>query len=359
MATTAFYPENILAWTDRLDEQDIVWANDPNSLAAEVSAIETTLGAMPQLESNPVAGPQVNFVSVNQRLDYMTFGQQIPVVQLTSNSQSISSHQGSASNYGAYNSYGTAIYDPYTLWNGSDVVVPTTGWYYVDAVQYWPWSVSGYTALHLLISSTLQDTDLWDWELTQNKQGGAWQGYSDIARPGCTHVKYSGIINQGARIRVVSENGTATSSVIAENMRLSVSMGPVTPPDPSLLPVPIPVGTSANPPTQVTRYPAPTWHNIGSTSHPWANLGNGNIELQWNRIPTSATIPIAPPSYTIAVYYTSSGGLASYTTVDAPDTSGAEAVTISNLQTGKSYQVHVWANNGLIAPPHATLNISI
>lgn len=312
---------------------------------------------MPQLESNPIAGPQVNFVSVNQRLDYLTAGQQLPVVEMTSTGQAVASRQGALTNYGVYNTYGNVAYDPFKMWNGSDVTVPATGWYSVDAVQYWPWALSGYNAMHLLVASALQDTDIWSWDFPENAQGSAWQGYSNMARPGCTHVRFEGIINQGARIRVISENGTPVTPVTAENMRLSVSLLRVTPPDPTVLPVPIPVGTAAAPSKVVTRYPAPTWHNFNG-NQPWQNLGNGNIELQWNRITTSVSIPVAPASYTIAVYYTT-GGLASYTTVDAPDTSGAEAVTVANLQTGRSYQVHVWANGGLIAPPHSTLNISI
>lgn len=352
---TPSFPEGIFPWQDRLDEQNIVYANDPNSLAAEVESIESTLGAMPHLESNPVAGPQIQFVSVNQRLDYLTAQQQVPLVQISSQGQQIPNHVAAGVNWGQYNSYGTVAYDPYTLWNGSDVTAPVTGWYYVDAVTYWPWSQSGYVASHLLINSALRDTDRWDWGFPQNVQGGAWQGYSDVARPGCTHVTYSGIVNQGNRIRVMSENGTTTSPVTAENLRLSVSMGPITPPDPTVLPVPIPVGTAPNPPTQVSRYPAPAGLSVSNL----APTGGGNVEVSWQYIGVSATIPIAPSSYTIAVYYTSNGGLASYTTVAAPDTaSGTAVVTVSNLQSKKSFQVHVWANGGLLAPPHASANIT-
>lgn len=350
---TPAYPQSILSWTDRVDEQDIVWATDPNSLAAEVESIETTLGAMPQLEANPVVGPQINFTSVNQRLDYLTAQAQVPLIQLGSQGQNIASRQGASTNYGVYNSYGSVAYDNFGMWNGSDVTVPVTGWFYIDAVQYWPWSQAGYVAMHLAINGNLVESDLWSWDMPENVNNGAWQAYGTVGRAGCTKVRYNGILNQGDRVRVVSENGTTTTPVAVSNMRLSVSMGPVTTPDPKILPVQVTVATATKPsgpppPKVVSRYPAPNNLTL-------SNIGNGNILASWDRI-TSPT-PV-PSSYTIAVYYTS-GGLASYTTVDAPDTTGREAVTVANLQLHHSYQVHVWANGGLIAPPHASRNISI
>jgi hypothetical protein len=347
--TTPAYPSQIFTWTDRQDETSLVEAADPNSIAADLVAVETTLGTMPQLESNPVAGPQINFTNVNQRLDYLTSGSHLPVCQLGSSGQQIASGQGAATNYGQYNSYGTVVYDPFGLYNGSDVTIPVTGWYSVEVAQFWPWAAAGYGALHLWTGSIWADTSKWSWDFPENVQHGAWQGGSNIARPGPTRAHFEGVLNQGTRIRAISENGTAATPVTVTNMRMSVSLARVTPPDPKILPVPVPVGTTAVPPVLVTRYHAPP-------SLSGVHTGNGEIQVTWGLV---TGVTPAPTSYTVAVYYTYYGGLAFLTLVSVPAGPGTQELTVTGLAPGNSYQVHVWANGGLVEPPHATVNISI
>lgn len=346
--TNPVYPQSIFPWNDREDEIDIVWANDPNSLAAEVGAIESTLGPMPQEMSNPPAGNPINFTTVSQLLDYLTAGYHLPVCELQSDGQQVPNRQGSGTHYGVYNSYSSAVYDPFGLWNGTDITAPVTAWYTIDSSQFWDWAQTGYAAAHLWVGAGWKATNKWQWDFTGNSQGGYWQAEGTTGRPGYTGIHWSGIVNQGQRISVISENGTATTPANTRNLQLSVSMQRLTPPDSQLLPASVTRPTTPNPPTQVSRYPAPTGLHV-------SNEGNGNILVQWNRL-TSPT-PV-PTSYTVAVYYTT-GGLASYTTSSAPDSSGQQELTVANLPTGKSYQVHVWANGGLVAPPHATANISI
>jgi hypothetical protein len=54
MATTASYPENIVNFgLDKVNVVDLIQAADPNTLRAEVVAIETTLGTTPSLSTAP------------------------------------------------------------------------------------------------------------------------------------------------------------------------------------------------------------------------------------------------------------------------------------------------------------------
>lgn len=67
-----------------------------------------------------------------------------------------------------------------------------------------------------------------------------------------------------------------------------------------------------------------------------------------------------PSSYTVAVY-SKLGKLLSETTVNAPDAKGGNSTTtITGLpKNSQDLQVHVWANGGQLAPPHASSKVSI
>jgi hypothetical protein len=56
MTLTASYPTNVVNFgPDKVNTTDLVVANDPNTLRAEVVAIETTLGTSPSLSTAPAS----------------------------------------------------------------------------------------------------------------------------------------------------------------------------------------------------------------------------------------------------------------------------------------------------------------
>jgi hypothetical protein len=57
MATTASYPGNIVNFgADKVNVVDLIQAADPNTLRAEVVAIETAIGISPSLSTAPTSG---------------------------------------------------------------------------------------------------------------------------------------------------------------------------------------------------------------------------------------------------------------------------------------------------------------
>lgn len=106
--------------------------------------------------------------------------------------------------------------------------------------------------------------------------------------------------------------------------------------------------TAAPKPIQVSKYAAPTGlrtTKVSSTSlkATWSNLTGAN----------------PPSSYTVAVY--DAGKLVDQQTVNAPDTTGGKStVTLTGLPANaKNLEVHVWANGGALAPPHAQSTLSL
>ena len=56
MTLTASYPNNVVNFgPDKVNTTDLVVANDPNTLRAEVVAVETTLGTTPSLSTAPLS----------------------------------------------------------------------------------------------------------------------------------------------------------------------------------------------------------------------------------------------------------------------------------------------------------------
>jgi hypothetical protein len=80
MATTASYPGNIVNFgLDKVNVVDLVQASDPNTLRAEVVAIETTLGTSPSLSTAPAYSATWyndarDFNTVNARLNNIEAG---------------------------------------------------------------------------------------------------------------------------------------------------------------------------------------------------------------------------------------------------------------------------------------------
>lgn len=99
------------------------------------------------------------------------------------------------------------------------------------------------------------------------------------------------------------------------------------------------------PPTPPVQFAAPK--NLVS--------GNVNLFLSWEIVP--AVEGKAPNGYTVAVY--KPDGVTLIGTKIVTETSMSSTVETTVVLAPKhQYQIHVWANGGQVAPPHATLNVT-
>ena len=193
------YPKALSSWTDRQNNVDIVWASDPNSLAAEIISIESTLGTMPQVEPSMPVGKAAVYPSVSQRISAVQLGANLPYGELIASNFKVG--------YGTY-CYGVAnVYRPLTddfgFFNGSDMSMPTNGVYVIDVFQVWqPW-VSGYVNVHLTINNVIARTGSWSWDGIPTFGPLAY-----VNRAANAGLTWMGPLQYGDRIRVVSENGT-------------------------------------------------------------------------------------------------------------------------------------------------------
>lgn len=223
------YPNGIFSWIQRVNLEDDVWANDPNSIADDLIAVEETLGTTPQDEKSPMVGPgPVEYGSVDARLSALQNGQHFGLCYLTATSMTVKPGQPVSTNYGMWNTY-SASYDPYGMYNGIDITTPVHGWYFIHVTQYWDWSNSGYDRMALYIAGAERKQDVINWGFSGNITVGPWQTPNSQTTTPLRRQKQSGLnwqgpIEAGQRVSVLSENGTPNASQNTTNMELAVSM---------------------------------------------------------------------------------------------------------------------------------------
>lgn len=209
----AVFPKGVFPWTDRIDLVNTIFANDPNSLAAEVGAIESTLGAMPQV-ANPISGTAITYNTVSARIQDVQMGNLEPVVTVVNPSFQIKDLDDYKT--APYNSY-NKLYDPFGWYNGSDITVKVDGWYTVTVQQTVDWWSTGFVRIVLLIGGTGVCDDFWDWDFPANVPAGRWKD-----RDKTMTITWQGIIHAGQRVRVTTENATQKSQLGVESAYLRV-----------------------------------------------------------------------------------------------------------------------------------------
>lgn len=219
---TAVYPNSVLSWTPRVDQVNVVYANDPNTLAVEVQAVEATVGTTPQVESSPPAGSPVAYSTLSSRVSAANNNALLPYVSV-SNTPGFFIGQGAQQ----WNRYPTQVADPYSIWNGSTLTIPTSGWWSIRADQKWNQHGNNFYGLNLLflyLNWVWIDVDLWVW----NNTIGTGQPYSGapnypsniMGSNGWTRLIWEGLLHKNDNIALLSANATYCPGIQITNMNL-------------------------------------------------------------------------------------------------------------------------------------------
>lgn len=199
----SIYPNSIFGWTPRHDFTDIVFANDPNTLATEIQGIETIIGTIPQIEQFPPTGPPVAFQTLSARVTAAINNSQLPYTVLTAPPFFIAQGQQ------LFNHYKVSR-DPFKMYNGQDITIPCDGYWSVHADQKWnqgPNEFRGGNVLFLYLNGDWIDSDQWDWTAAYNNF--QFHYASNIyGSQGWTKIKWEGLLHKGDRLQVLSANST-------------------------------------------------------------------------------------------------------------------------------------------------------
>jgi hypothetical protein len=211
--SVASYPNALFTWgADRQNEIDVDWAADANGPAAEILAIENTLGLNPQIEKQPIVGPNpIVYPSVDDRISATLDGTGIPVCSLGNSELMVPNtlNCSAATNYGVWNSYDNVAYDPFGMYNGTVVTIPASGWWRITIGQYWDWWSTGYHRCLWYVGDQWWRHDIWHWDFAGNQVGGWWFTNDDVGQQRYSHtsITWEGVLTQGTIMRVASENG--------------------------------------------------------------------------------------------------------------------------------------------------------
>lgn len=223
------YPAGIFPWADRVDNVNVDFANDINSVVADLESVETTVGTNPQIEPNPPTGLPITYSTVSARITDAMTNNNLPFCSLSTPSQTFTNNTtGQVHNY-------RKNYDPYNMYNGTDVTIPVNGFYVISATQLWPWGNNGYGYVALLLNGTsnIIADHLIDWQFSGNIATGTLQpGAIGVPpprwilfgnRPRLANLSWAGLLHKNDRISVATENGTASATIIMTNMFLKVA----------------------------------------------------------------------------------------------------------------------------------------
>jgi hypothetical protein len=216
---SATYPNGIFAWTPKVDLVTEVDANDVNSMATEIQGIETIVGTTPQIEPSPPVGSAITYATMSSRLSAAMNNANLPVAVLT-NAKGFFINAGQQ----IYNTY-TRTYDPYGIFNGSDVTVPVGGYWSIDVMQRWNQhgnNFRGGNAMFLILNgntTAFLDGDIWSWD---DFFGDSQYNYAAnvVAANGWTKVNWEGLLNKGDRLQLLSINQTFCPGIQVTNMTL-------------------------------------------------------------------------------------------------------------------------------------------
>lgn len=226
------YPNSVFTWTDRVNNEDIDYANDINSVASDLISVESTLGANPQIETNAPVGLPVTYPTVSARISDAMTNTQMPICELRNNNIAVPNI--TAGNLNPY----LVSFDPHNLFNGFDLTIPSNGWWIVTATQRWPGWTDGYSHMTLCLNgaSNIVDETLLNWEFPGNSVvagvPGRWQlpqavgvgGGPGTLRSILTSVFFQGLAHVGDRFSVFSENGTSLAQHVLTSLTLKASM---------------------------------------------------------------------------------------------------------------------------------------
>lgn len=218
----AIYPNGILSWTDRIDDVNIVFAIDPNTLAAEINSIETVVGTNPQIEKSTPAGGTMAYSTVDARISDAMNNALMPVVSVQASRFSCSN-----SSERFLNTY-TPHYDPHNMFNGTDITVSASGWWVVTTKQTWDWWDVGYSH-HCMCLNGLGNIlvdHIVDWEFPGNTVFGGipgrWQLFG--RRQITSYTTWQGLLNEGDRLSGSSENGTTNPTQNVFDLEIKACM---------------------------------------------------------------------------------------------------------------------------------------
>jgi hypothetical protein len=213
---SAAYPASLLNWTQRLNSQT-VQAADPNTLAAEIDAVEQFVGTNPHIESSALTGATKTFTNLSARVSATMLQSGHPYIELGQSAEKV--YHSTNGTHVQKNTYNVTSSWPNYI-SAGNIVIKDAGIWIVNANQVWDSAAAGWV-MHILYAGSAQlRRSIFSYD--QFPKGGS-NSYGErfINQYGMTETTYVGRLSAGTVISVSSGNYTNRNPLLIESMSLS------------------------------------------------------------------------------------------------------------------------------------------
>lgn len=217
---TAAYPTSLLSWTQRVNGAT-VWAADPNTLAAEIDAVEQFVGLNPQNESQALTGGTKTFASMSARVSDAMLQRGHPYIQLSRTTNWNVFHTTSALHttqapFGTVNS----AWPGYSVIGGA-VTIKDTGVWLINVTQRWQYASSGWVMTDIYLGGNIAERNIFSYDQFPASGSNAY-GERFLNLDGYTNATVMTRINAGTVVSVGSGNFTNLNPLQVHSMAMSL-----------------------------------------------------------------------------------------------------------------------------------------
>lgn len=219
---TAAYPSALLNWTARVNSQTVQSA-DPNTLAAEIDAIEAFVGVNPHIEPSPLNGAPSTFSSLSARVTSAYLGTGHPFAQISQSAFNVSHSASLIFGPGAPVSHlvgpkGTSY--PVMFGTGGNMFIRDTGLWLINANVAWDYATSGWVQHLLYVGASQARRSVFNYSQFPGSGSNNF-GERFINEFGMTETTWLGRVNAGTIIKVGFQNCTNRNPIRVENYTLN------------------------------------------------------------------------------------------------------------------------------------------
>lgn len=216
---SAAYPSSVLSWTSRVNSQT-AFAADPNTLAAEIDAIEKYVGVNPQIESSARTGATKNFSTLSARVSDAMLQNGHPYVEVARTSNYKIYHNTKGTTHTTQNYYNiTRTNWPNYVSPGGVITIRDAGIWLINVYQVWDYAQHGWVE-HILYGNGQMRDSVYNYSMFPGSGSNAY-GERAINKYGNTESTFVGRLSAGTKITVTSGNFTNKSPLQMIEMSLS------------------------------------------------------------------------------------------------------------------------------------------
>lgn len=202
----AAYPASLLSWTQRVNSQT-VFAADPNTLAAEIDAVEQYVGTNPQNESSALTGATSTFASLSQRVSAAMLQTGHPYVEISNSTNFQIWHSTTTGHTGNVGFHTTNSNWPGYIGSSGNVTVQDSGIWLVNVHLQWQYAASGWVEHVLYKGSTELRRAFFSYDMFP-ASGSNTYGERYLNGNGATETSFLGRLSAGTVVSVAAGNFT-------------------------------------------------------------------------------------------------------------------------------------------------------